>query len=242
MAGTLVGTDGHDGDHVGGADGLAPGHVEGGAGGGLRRAADVDLGLDDFDGCGGQRFLAFVEHVAQLIKAGLGGGGQAAFGVVAGAPVVVAGALVGTDGHDGDHVGGADGLAPGHVERRAGGGLLRAANLGFGRCRLWLGFWLGCDRLLVHGALHLVQGVVQLLGVICGHEDATGVIGDTGQAGVGFVLQVEADDMRGELHALLGKLLREFAGVGVAGFQTVRDQYNGCLGVAIRQQVGGVLQ
>ncbi len=58
---------------------------------------------------------------------------------------------------------------------------------------------------------------------------------------MGLVFQIEANDMGGKLDALSGKLLGEGARIGIAGLHTVGDQHDGGGGIAIGEQVGGML-
>ena len=84
------------------------------------------------------------------------------------------------------------------------------------------------------------QCVGQFAGVVSGQEAAAGLLGDTLHLHQRLSLapDVEADDVGGEVHA--GRLQRAggSAGIGVAGFDAVRDEDHGCRLFGMAQRLG----
>ena len=87
----------------------------------------------------------------------------------------------------------------------------------------------------------LLQRLGQLLCAIGGQETAAGFLGDTLHLhqGLGLALDVETDDMGGEVDARLCQRPRGRAGIGVAGLDPVRDQNDRSGLFRVAQRLGG---
>ena len=88
---------------------------------------------------------------------------------------------------------------------------------------------------------HLLQRRAQLLSIVGSQEAAAGFLGDALHLhqGLSLAFHVEADDMGGEIHPGLGQCTGGGAGIGIAGLDPVRDQYDGRRLFGTAQRLGG---
>ena len=240
--GALLRTGRHDGHVVLRVDGGRPGDVEGRACRDLCGRGNLDLRLRYLYGDGGHRALCLVAHVAHLVETRLRRRDKGFLGLLAHPLVHRVGALLRTGRHDGHIVlrmnGGRPGDGQDRPRRDLRGGRESDVNLRLG---LGLGFRLrfgGFQRLQLHDALDMRQGILELCGIARRNEHTASVLGDAGKAGVFLLGEVEPDDMGGELHPLARQFGRERARIRLAGFQSVGNQHDGCRGVAVGEQLG----
>ncbi len=199
---------------------------------------DADLGADHLDRGGGLRAVAFVQHVADLIQSRICGGGELALGQIAHADIVGIGPLIGASGDDGDVVLRMDTGRPRYGESRTGRHRFRGGQGDIGGGFGIRGRFFGR---LIDQALHLCQGVFQLMRIGGRHKETARIFGDTGKPRLRATVKIKAHHMRGESDTLTGQFLGQRAGIGLTGFQPVGNQHHRRGRIAIGQHIGGLL-